>query len=120
MAFKDSFFFCNDNTGVKLVKCIQVYSKKIIEPGSIILVTIKKVLPHRKLKKGQIFKAVVVRLVKKINRIYNFQIKYFSNSIVLLKKTEIVPIGSRIYGSVYFEIRIKGFMKIISLSSFLL
>lgn len=119
MAFKNTTFFCLDNTGVKKVKCIKVYSKDIIEPGALILVTLKDVMPHRKVKKGQLYKAVVVRLKKSFSRIYNFNVFYFTNSIVLLKKNELVPLGTRIYGSVYFEIRSKGYMKIVLLSSFL-
>jgi large subunit ribosomal protein L14 len=119
MAFKDTFFLLNDNTGAKLVKCIYVYDKKDIEPASVILVTLKKVLPGRKVKKGQLYKAVVVRLNKKIVRSSGLVVKYFNNCVILLKKTELVPLGTRIFGSVYLELRLKGFMKVVSLSLFL-
>lgn len=120
MAFKDTFFLVNDNTGAKLVKCIYVYEKKVIEPASIILVTLKKVLPNRKVKKGQLYKAVVVRLNKRIVRSSGLVVKYFVNSVVLLKKMELVPLGTRIFGSVYLELRLRGFMKIVTLSSYII
>lgn len=120
MAFKDTIFVCNDNTGVLKAKCIKVYFKPIIEPGSLILVSLKKVLPFRKIKKGQLHKAVVVRMKKPLMRLYNLQIVYYVNAIVLLKKNELIPLGTRVYGSVYFELRLKGFMKVISLSTFVI
>ena len=120
MAFRDSYFTLLDNTGAKIVKCIYSYESKIIKPGGIILVTVKQVLPHRKVKKGQLFKAVVVRLCKTTKRLNGLCVKYYENSVVLLKKTELVPLGTRIFGSVFIEIRRKGFMKIITLSAFTL
>jgi len=119
MAFKNTSFLCNDNTGVQKVKCIKVYKKDDIVPGSIILVSVKKVLPWRKIKKGQLYKAVVVRLKKSYLRFLNFNIKYYINAVILLKKNELIPLGTRIHGSVYFEIRLCGFMKIVTLSTFL-
>lgn len=86
MAFKTSIFSCIDNTGVSFVKCIYVYSNKNVKPGSIILVSLKNVLPHRKVKKGQLYKAVVVRLKKPVKRFYNLIIYYYINAVVLLKK----------------------------------
>ncbi len=120
MGLKLAKFKCLDNTGVQLVKCIHLYKLRVVQPCSIILITIKKVLPHRKLTKGQVFKAVVVRLLKKTQRISGITVCYNQNSVVLLKKNELIPIGTRIYGSVFFENRIYGFMKIVTLSSFLL
>lgn len=120
MAFKNSQFRCLDNTGVLIVKCIYVYSNKTSKPGSIILVSLKKVLPHKKIKKGQLYKAVIIRLKKPVIRFYNLVIYYYTNAIVLLKKNELVPLGTRIFGSVYFELRLFGFMKIVTLSTFLI
>jgi large subunit ribosomal protein L14 len=121
MAFKFTKLIVHDNTGVKQVKCIHVYNKKqIMKPGSIILVSIKKVIPFKKIKKGQIYRALVVRLNKKINRLSGISLRYLTNSVIILKKNELIPLGTRIFGSIYYEIRIKGYMKIIMLSLFLL
>jgi large subunit ribosomal protein L14 len=120
MAYKDSFFGSIDNTGVKLVRCLKIFKSRQAKPGSLIIVTIKQVLPHRKVKKGQIYRAVVVRLKRPIKRLNSFIIKYVKNSIVILKKSELVPLGTRIKGSVFYELRLLGYMKIISLSAFLL
>lgn len=114
-------FKVSDNTGIKSVKCIHMYNCNVIKPGSVILVTIKNVLPHRKFKKGQLYKAVVVRLRRLISRKNMLlNVKYYFNSVVLLKKTEMVPVGTRIRGSVFFEVRLKGFLRIVVLSAFLL
>src|SRR5690349_12890133 len=113
MAFRNTYFLVVDNTGALLVKCLTVYHKlSVIRPGSLILVTIKKVLANKAVHKGQIFKAVVVRLKQKHIRFYKIMVNYFINAVVLLKKTELIPLGTRIYGSVYMELRINGFMKI--------
>lgn len=119
MAFRDSFFNCLDNTGVKKVKCLKIYKRNISYPSALVLVTLKKVLPHRKVKKGQLYKGVVVRLVKSYLRFDASMVKYYVNSIIILKKNELVPLGTRIYGSVFYEVRLKGFMKIVTLSLFL-
>ncbi len=120
MSFKGTNFFCVDNTGVRRVKCIYVYGRKTVLPGSIILVTIKDVLPNRKVSKGQLYKAVVVRLNCNILRWSGVSVRYYENNVVILKKNEMVPMGTRIFGSVYFELRLKGFMKVVSLSPFLI
>ena len=119
MAFKDTYFSCIDNTGVIKVKCIYVYDYASIRAGSVILVTVKKVVPNRKVVKGQKYKAVVVRLKKLTRRWNGVSVNYSKNEIVLLKKNDLVPMGTRILGSVFYELRIKGFMKIVALSSFL-
>jgi large subunit ribosomal protein L14 len=111
-------FFNFDNTGVSYIKCVHIYGTLGLIPSSIILCTIRKVIPLKKIKKGQLFKGVVVRLCKIYKRKSGICVNYYTNGVVLLKKIDPVPIGTRVFGSVYIEIRKKGFMKIISLSSF--
>jgi large subunit ribosomal protein L14 len=121
MVFKDSLFNILDNTGAKKCRILSIYKTKFnIYPGSIVTVVIKTMVPHKKLKKGQICKAVVVRLKKSSKKFNYISLNYFFNAVVLLKKTEMVPLGSRIFGSVFFYLRKFKFLKIITLASFLL
>lgn len=117
---KNMKFFCLDNTAVKEVKCIRIFYDKYIKPGSLLLVVLRKVKVNKKLKKSQIYRAIVVRLCKKIRRFFAFNISYNINGIILFKKHELMPLGTRIYGSVFFEIRLLGFMKIITLAAYTL
>lgn len=116
----NSKFFCFDNTGVKQVKCIRIFNKKYIKPGSLLLVVLRKVKVHKKLKKGQIYRAIVIRLTKLVTRYSGISNSYKVNGIILFKKHELMPLGTRIYGSVFFEIRLLGFMKIVSLAAYLI
>lgn len=118
MALKGMYFKCIDNTGVHLVKCIHVYNNWYIKPANIILVTVKKVLPYRKIKKGHIYKAVVVSLRKIIYRFYGVTVKFKQNSIIILKKTDLVPLASRVNGLVFFELRLVGFVKVCLISKY--
>lgn len=118
MAFKGTRFTCIDNSGVTSVKCIYVYGTKVVQPGSLVLVSIRRVFPRRKVLKGQMYKAVVVRCKRPIKRWSGVSLNYMRNEVVLLKKNDSVPLATRVFGSVFFELRNKGYMKIVMLSSF--
>ena len=66
-------------------------------------------------KKGEIFRAVVVRTKKGVSREDGSTIRFDKNSAVLLTK-EGEPVGTRIFGPVTRELRLKRFTKIISLA----
>ena len=83
--------------------------------GDIIVVSIKDAIPRGKVKKGEIFKAVIVRTKKDFNRSDGTSIRFDKNAAVLLDKQE-EPIATRIFGPVTRELRTKKFMKIISLA----
>ena len=76
---------------------------------------IKKHVKSTKEKKGEVFKAVVVRTAKAFGRTDGSSIKFDKNAAVLLDKQE-EPIATRIFGPVTRELRTKKFMKIISLA----
>src|SRR5687768_11609783 len=119
MILKDSLFFVMDNSGVLKVKCLSILKKEKIVGGSLITVVFKKVIIGKKLKQGQIYTGLVMRLKKKITRFYKYYINNYNNYIIILKKNEIIPYGTRIYGPVLYEIRLKGFLKISILVPFL-
>jgi large subunit ribosomal protein L14 len=83
--------------------------------GDIIVVSVKEALPHSKVKKGDVMRAVVVRTVKETRRADGSYIKFDDNSAVLINPQG-DPIGTRIFGPVARELRAKRFMKIISLA----
>ena len=81
----------------------------------IIVVSVKEAMPHSKVKKGSVMKAVVVRTKKDIGRPDGSYIKFDNNSAVLLNANG-EPVGTRIFGPVARELRAAGFMKIVSLA----
>ena len=106
------------NSGVKRVFCIRVLGgtrRRYARVGDIIVVSVKEALPHSKVKKGDVMRAVVVRTVKETPRPDGSYIKFDDNSAVLINPQG-DPIGTRIFGPVARELRAKRFMKIISLA----
>ncbi|MCX5882495.1 MAG: 50S ribosomal protein L14, partial [Deltaproteobacteria bacterium] len=81
----------------------------------IIVVSVKEAIPNAKVKKGEVLKAVVVRTKKEIRRPDGSFIRFDDNSAVLINANQ-EPIGTRIFGPVARELRLKRFMKIISLA----
>jgi large subunit ribosomal protein L14 len=107
-----------DNSGAKKVSCIRVLGgtrRRYARVGDIIIVAVKEALPHSKVKKGDVMRAVVVRTVKETRRSDGSYIKFDDNSAVLINPAG-DPIGTRIFGPVARELRAKRFMKIISLA----
>jgi large subunit ribosomal protein L14 len=107
-----------DNSGAKKVLCIRVLGgtrRRYAGIGDIIVVTVKEAIPHSKVKKGDVMRAVVVRTAKDLKRWDDTSVKFDENSAVLLSGSG-DPIGTRIFGPVARELRALGFMKIISLA----
>ena len=107
-----------DNSGAKLVCCIKVLGgskRRYASVGDIIVVSVKDAMPHSKVKKGAVMKAVVVRTRKEVGRPDGSFIKFDTNSAVLLNNVN-EPLGTRIFGPVARELRSKNFMKIVSLA----
>ena len=108
-----------DNTGAKKAQCIRVfggYRKRYAHIGDIISIAVKEALPHSQVKKGEMHHAVVVRTRKETKRADGTYIRFDENAIVLVDKKTKEPKGTRIFGPVARELRIKGFTKIISLA----
>lgn len=107
-----------DNSGARSVMCIKVLGgskRRYAGIGDIIKVTVKDAIPRGKVKKGEIYNAVVVRTTKGVRRPDGSSIRFDSNAAVLLDKQN-QPIGTRIFGPVTRELRGENFMKIISLA----
>ena len=107
-----------DNSGARKIQCIKVLGgskRRSASIGDIIVVSIKDALPRAKVKKGDVYKAVIVRTSKDFQRNDGSAIRFDKNAAVLLDKQE-EPIATRIFGPVTRELRSKKFMKIISLA----
>jgi large subunit ribosomal protein L14 len=107
-----------DNSGAKRVQCIKVLGgskRRYAAIGDVIKVSVKDAIPRGKVKKGEIYNAVVVRTAKGVRRNDGSLIRFDGNAAVLLN-TRLEPVGTRIFGPVTRELRNKQFMKIISLA----
>ena len=113
-----SNIFVADNSGARKIQCIKVLGgskRRFASIGDIIVASVKDAIPRGKVKKGEIFKAVIVRTRKDFSRADGTSIRFDKNAAVLLDKQE-EPIATRIFGPVTRELRTKKFMKIISLA----
>ena len=107
-----------DNSGARQIQCIKILGgskRRFASIGDLIIVSVKDAIPRGKVKKGEVFKAVVVRTKKDFKRSDGTTIRFDKNAAVLLDKQE-EPIATRIFGPVTRELRSKKFMKIISLA----
>ena len=107
-----------DNTGARSVMCIKVLGgskRRYANVGDIIKVSVKDAAPRGRVKKGDIYSAVVVRTAKGVRRIDGSLVKFDNNAAVLLNN-KLEPIGTRIFGPVTRELRSERFMKIVSLA----
>lgn len=107
-----------DNTGAREVMCIKVLGgskRRYASVGDIIKVSVKDAAPRGRVKKGDIYNAVVVRTAKGVRRPDGSLIRFDGNAAVLVN-AQGEPIGTRIFGPVTRELRNKGQMKIISLA----
>ena len=107
-----------DNTGAKVIECIKVLGgskRRYASIGDTIVVAVKEAMPKGKVKKGTVHRAIVVRTKYSIHRNDGSKVKFDNNAAVLIdEKGE--PIGTRIFGPVTRELRLKGQTKIISLA----
>ena len=107
-----------DNSGARELMCIKVLGgskRRYAQIGDVIKVSVREAIPRGKVKKGEVYDAVVVRTRKGIRRADGSVIRFDTNAAVLLNNQQ-QPIGTRIFGPVTRELRTEQFMKIISLA----
>ncbi len=107
-----------DNTGAKSLFCIKVLGgsgRKYARLGDVVVVSVKQAIPKSKVEKGSVYKAVIVRVKKEQRRPDGTYVRFDDNAAVIIDK-ENEPIGTRVFGPIARELRLKGFMKIISLA----
>ena len=107
-----------DNSGARSMMCIKVLGgshRRYARVGDVIKVSIKDAIPRGKVKKGDVYNAVVVRTKKGVRRPDGSTIRFDSNAAVILN-ANLQPVGTRIFGPVTRELRNEKFMKIVSLA----
>ena len=107
-----------DNSGARELMCIKVMGgtrRRYAGVGDVIKVSVKDAIPRGKVKKGEVYDAVVVRTRRGVRRGDGSLIRFDGNAAVLLN-ARLEPIGTRIFGPVTRELRTNQFMKIISLA----
>lgn len=108
-----------DNTGAQEILCIRVLggsSRRYGAIGDTIVATVKSSTPTASVKKGEVVRAVIVRVTKEYRRSDGSYIRFDDNAAVILDAQGVNPRGTRIFGPVARELREKGFMKIVSLA----
>jgi len=105
-----------DNTGARELLCIRVLGgakRRYAGIGDVIVCSVKDAIPGGQVKKGEVVKAVIVRVAKENRRADGSYIRFDENAAVIIKDDN-EPRGTRIFGPVARELRDKRFMKIIS------
>ena len=107
-----------DNSGGREAMCVKVLGsskRRYAGIGDIIKVTIKSAIPNGKIKKGEVFLALVVRTKDGVRRSDGSLIRFDDNAVVLLNN-QMQPLGTRVFGPVTRELRSEKFMKVVSLA----
>ena len=107
-----------DNSGARRVMCIKVLGgagRRYASVGDVIVVSVKEAIPRGRVKKGDVLRAVVVRVNQGLKRKDGSMIRFDKNAAVIVNKQS-EPVGTRIFGPVPRELRAKNHMKIISLA----
>ena len=113
-----TFLNAADNSGARTLQCIKVLGgskRRYATVGDVIKVSVKDAIPRGKVKKGEVYDAVVVRTKHGVRRPDGSLIRFDGNAAVLLSN-KLEPIGTRIFGPVTRELRTVQFIKIISLA----
>jgi|DeeseametaMP1090_FD_contig_51_293376_length_1570_multi_3_in_0_out_0_2 large subunit ribosomal protein L14 len=108
-----------DNSGAKEVECVRLYkrsSSKVGYAGDVFLGSVKSAQPNKKIKKGDLVRCVVTSVKKVKNRKTGVGVSFVDNSSVVVN-TKDIPIGTRLLSPVMLELRLKGFLKILSMAT---
>ena len=107
-----------DNSGAKEIMCINVPGgtrRRYASVGDVIVASVKEANPGGAVRKGEVVRAVVVRISQPYRRPDGSYIRFDENAAVILNDRGL-PLGTRIFGPVARELRDKDFMRIISLA----
>lgn len=105
-----------DNSGALKAKCFRVFGRKEGLLGSKIVVSIQTFRTGKKVKKGEVYKGIVVHTKFFSRRLTGNYFKFDDNGVVLWKRKEESPVGTRVVFTVPIELRFKGYLKIVLLS----
>lgn len=108
-----------DNSGAQEILVIRVIGgskRKYGHVGDIVVGAVKSANTQGNIRKGDIVRAVIVRVAKEYRRDDGSYIKFDENAAVVLADDLTNPRGTRVFGPVARELRDRGFMKIVSLA----
>ncbi|MDD3735044.1 MAG: 50S ribosomal protein L14 [Candidatus Pacebacteria bacterium] len=108
-----------DNTGAKIVQCIQILKgskHRYGFIGDVIVISVKEAEPRRSVKKKSVLRAVIVRQKKPYRRKNGSYIRFDDNAVVILDEKTKNPKGTRIFGPIPRELKEKGFGKITNMA----
>lgn len=108
-----------DNTGARQIMCINIPGssrRRYAQIGDVIVAAVKQATPGGSVKKGEVVKAVIVRIRSNYRRHDGSYIRFDENAAVILDEKN-NPKGTRVFGPVARELREKNFMKIVSLAA---
>ncbi len=114
----ETFLKVADNSGARKLQCIKVLGgsrRRYANVGDVVKVSVKEAIPRGRVKKGEVYSAVIVRTCKGVRRADGSLVRFDTNAAVLLDN-QMQIIGTRIFGPVTRELRTEKFMKIISLA----
>jgi large subunit ribosomal protein L14 len=121
MIQKQTYLKVADNSGAKALQCIHIVGptrKRYAYLGDLIVCAVKSAIPGGMVKKGDVVRAVIVRTAKEFSRDDGSYIRFGENAAVIvkndLKLKEII--GTRIFGPIARELRLKGFKGLVSLA----
>lgn len=117
MVFSESLLYILDNSGVRLGKILRVFNKRGCgSPGDSVIVSVRKYVPNKKVKKGMMFRAVIIKTKKNVYRLSGQYIKCNMNAGILVKKEDNTPVAKRVKSLVFFELRQRGFSRLVSMA----
>lgn len=122
MLYPESKINVSDNSGARIVKCIKVLksSKRSgAKPASILVTSVRKIKFSKTILKGQIYKGILLRGRKNVQRNTGVSIKFNDNSLILVDQ-KILPLSTRIYGPTYKELRYKDYPKVLALAKIII
>lgn len=106
-----------DNSGGLVARCFGVFDRKVASIGDIIIVSILRLkVVGRKVMRGDVYKAIVIKVKKNQKRNLGFFYNCLKNGVVLLKRNDLSVLGTRIRTRVPYELRYKGFFKVVVIS----
>jgi large subunit ribosomal protein L14 len=108
-----------DNSGAKEIMCINIPGssrRRYASLGDIIVGAVKEATPRAQVKKGEVVRAVIVRVAQPYRRPDGSYVRFDDNAAVLVVEKQNTPRGTRIFGPVARELRDRGFMRIVSLA----
>jgi len=119
MIYQGTYLKVIDNSGARFALCIKVFKQKAKRAtvGNKILVSVKKINPRRKIVKGSMYPALVVRDKRQTRRGYSQSYFKFASSACVLLKKDGLPLGKQIKGPVPKELRYLGHIRLVSLAT---